>query len=59
MVFLKEIFEKVDFEKLSRRQKACKITQHAKSKWRTVNRKGALGSNISRPSQRVELWGLI
>ena len=31
MVFLKEFFEKVDFEKLSKRQKTWKISQGAKS----------------------------
>ena len=30
MVFLKEFFEKVAFEKISRRQKACKIIQGGK-----------------------------
>ena len=28
MVFLKEIFEEVDFEKNSRRQKTCKINSY-------------------------------
>ena len=38
MVFLKELFKKVDFEKKnSRRQKSMKITQNAKSSWMKCN----------------------
>ena len=34
MVFLKDVFEKVNFNKKSTEdKKACKITQHAKSNW--------------------------
>ena len=31
MVFMKESFKKVNFEKISRKGKACKITHHANS----------------------------
>ena len=32
MIFTKEFFIKVNFEKISRQEKACKITHHANSK---------------------------